>query len=152
MAVQGKTGNGIGGQMQRLELAEFAGQWLADRTITDQLSGQVIRFEGTVDFRAGQGAWIWDEDGALVLPGQAPIRATRRYLWRAEGDEIAVFFDDGRPFHVIGSGMAPTAHHDCPPDSYDVSYDFTRWPLWSARWRVTGPRKDYISDTAYRRG
>lgn len=152
MAVQCSTGNGLGGQMQRPELAAFAGLWQAERTITDQHRGQVIRFEGTVDFHPGQGGLIWDEDGALMLPGQEPIRATRRYLWRDAGDEIAVFFEDGRPFHMITTVAKPAAHHDCPPDTYDVSYDFTLWPVWTARWRVTGPRKDYVSDTTYRRG
>lgn len=147
MAGQNGTDTGT-----RPGLAAFEGRWQAERTITDRQSGQVIRFAGTVTFRPDPDGLIWDEDGALILPGQTPIRATRRYLWRAEGDGIAVFFDDGRPFHLIGPGVAPAAHHDCPPDSYDVAYDFSGWPVWTARWQVTGPRKDYTSETEFRRG
>ena len=39
--------------------------------------------------------------------------------------------------------------HWCDPDSYAVRYDFSRWPEWSARWRVEGPHKAYIMYSRY---
>ena len=55
-----------------------------------------------------------------------------------------------RPFHEIPMGVAdPEAIHDCPPDRYHVAYDFARWPIWGSVWTVTGPRKDYVMNSAY---
>ena len=88
----------------------------------------------------------------LRLPGQAPVEGRRRYLWRAVPEGIAVVFEDGRPFHVIAPGAdAPEAVHRCDPDVYAVRYDFSRWPCWSSRWEVAGPRKRYAMTTFYTR-
>ena len=64
-------------------------------------------------------------------------------------DGIAVFFEDGRPFHWFSDAQS-AASHDCPPDLYAVSYGFGDWPeSWSARWQVSGPRKDYRMESLY---
>ena len=43
------------------------------------------------------------------------------------------------------------AWHDCLPDFYEVSYNFTHWPEWRSIWRVRGPKKDYTMISDYRR-
>ena len=79
------------------------------------------------------------------------MEARRVYLWRdAEPGAVAVTFDDGRPFHQFDL-TGGEARHACPPDTYRVRYDFSEWPVWTARWRVTGPRKDYLMTSRYRR-
>ena len=135
----------------RPALEGFLGTWRITREITDARAGATAAFAGEVRFHPGQGGLIYDETGQLLLPGQPPMVATRRYVWRADGALIALYFDDGRPFHAIGPGGRPEDSHDCPPDRYDVCYDFTAWPVWSARWRVRGPRKDYVSLTRFQR-
>lgn len=134
----------------RPKLAAFAGHWELHRTIEDARAGSTAHFDGQAVLTQGQGGLIYEESGTLILPGQPPMSATRRYLWQAAGADIALFFDDGRPFHAIGPGAQPDDHHDCPPDAYDVRYDFRYWPVWTARWGVSGPRKDYVSVTEYR--
>ena len=141
--MQGDTG-------QRPGLAAFGGNWTLERRIEDALSGQILRFSGTARFTPGAPGLVCDEAGEMRLPGQPPMPAGRRYLWRVQGGDIAVLFADGRPFHLIGPGARPEAVHDCPPDLYRVRYDFRRWPDWEAEWRVQGPRKSYVSVTAYR--
>jgi len=136
----------------RPALEEFEGRWRLEREIDDAKAGQTARFSGEAVFRADDGGLILDEDGELTLAGQPPMRASRRYLWRAQGEDIAVFFHDGWPFHLIGPGARPEAGHDCPPDVYQVRYDFRRWPEWRAEWRVRGPRKDYVMRSFYTRG
>ena len=66
------------------------------------------------------------EEGTLAFPGAAPMRASRRYLWRDGGaGTIDVWFEDGRFFHRFDAeDPAPAAAHDCPPDLYRVRYDF----------------------------
>lgn len=127
------------------ELADFAGSWQLERTISDRAGGPDGRFEGTARLSHGRNGLIYEEAGELSLAGQQPVNATRRYLWcEAVPGRIAVSFEDGRPFHEFLLAGAAEANHFCPPDHYRVRYDFLAWPVWSARWQVTGPRKDYL--------
>ncbi|TCO70936.1 DUF6314 family protein [Rhodovulum euryhalinum] len=133
------------------DLGEFEGAWRLVRVIEDARAGQTATFEGRAVFnRSGDGLY-YAEHGILRLPGQAPMTAERRYLWRPAGAGIEVCFEDGRFFHAIASGPRAEAHHDCPPDRYAVAYDFGGWPAWSCRWRVIGPRKDYAMASSYAR-
>ncbi|SDD60833.1 hypothetical protein SAMN05421538_10239 [Paracoccus isoporae] len=127
-------------------IRRFLGHW----HLTREISGGG-RFDGVAVIAPdGAGGAVYDEEGVLSLPGQPPFQATRRYLWRQEGDGIAVCFADGRFFHRFDPAMpAPQARHLCPPDLYDVTYDFTDWPRWSALWRVEGPRKSYVMRSDY---
>lgn len=140
------------GEGTRPGLDEFAGSWRLEREIDDAKAGQAVRFSGEALFRRDAEGLLCEEAGEMILPGQPPLRASRRYLWRAKGGDIAVLFHDGRPFHLIGPGARPGAGHDCPPDLYQVRYDFRRWPDWEAEWRVSGPRKDYVMRSRYARG
>ena len=123
-------------------LGDFAGDWRLTRRIADRASGQCLRFSGTARFVPEGAALACTERGFLRLPGQRPFEAERRYRWRAEAGQIVVDHGDGRPFHALDPGL-PEALHLCPPDTYRVIYRFARWPLWSALWTVSGPRKDY---------
>ncbi|MCV6583902.1 MAG: DUF6314 family protein [Marinibacterium sp.] len=131
-------------------LWDFEGIWQIDRQIDDRRAGLVITGTGQARLtRQGDGL-IYDETLMLDLPGQGALTAERRYLWAQDPGGVAVAFDDGRPFHriLLSGGDARDRHH-CDPDLYDVTYDFSTWPRWSARWDVTGPRKGYVMRTSY---
>lgn len=130
----------------RFELTDFAGEWQIRRRIEDRHAGQEGRFEGVARLAADG---VWHETGTLEIGG-ARFPAERRYLWSEAEEGIAVAFADGRPFHQF-SADAPEAVHWCAPDDYRVCYDFTRWPVWRAEWRVSGPRKDYTMRSEYSR-
>ncbi len=132
-------------------LDDFEGRWTLSRRIDDALSGDVLRFAGEAVFVPDEAGLRYVETGLLHAPGRAPMKGSRVYLWRTAADGVDVFFENGRPFHHIAPGDAPKDHHDCPPDDYRVAYDFGGWPDWQARWRVTGPRKDYVMDSHYSR-
>lgn len=132
-------------------LADFEGVWTLNRRIEDRRAGLTGQLDGQASFDAGQGGLILTETGSLRYGDGAPLQAERRYLWRSEAGGIAVFFDDERPFHWF-SAEATNANHDCPPDLYHVQYDFSAWPVWTARWQVTGPRKDYVMTSRYHPG
>lgn len=133
------------------ELQDFAGRWRLIRRIDDALAGEVLEGEGWGEFRpAPDGGLIYDEEVWLTAPGRPALRGTRRYLWRPLPGGIAVFFDDGRPFHRIAlAAAAAEDRHDCAPDLYRVRYDFSGWPVWSARWQVAGPRKSYVMTSMF---
>lgn len=133
-------------------LQEFCGQWQLRRTIDDRRAGQQATFAGKAVFSTTPDGLDYHEAGQLLLPGQAPVQATRRYRWLAADEGIVVLFDDGRPFHVISPGVSPDDTHFCPPDTYRVAYDFADWPFWTATWHANGPRKDYTMVSTYQRG
>ncbi len=128
-------------------LMEFEGQWGIARRIDDRLMGRAAVFTGRALFRPDGVGLEYTEEGMLKVPGQPEMQATRRYLWRAQGAEICVLFEDGRAFHRLSADRLQDTH-DCAPDIYHVLYQFDAWPNWRADWRVSGPRKDYrmISD------
>ncbi|MGV6839081.1 MAG: DUF6314 family protein [Planktomarina sp.] len=127
-----------------LRVQDFEGHWQFTRHIADDLAGQVLLAQGHAHVADGR----YDEKAALTLPTGQVLHSTRTYLWTDTPDGIAVAFDDGRPFHIM-SHTVLQAHHWCDPDQYDVTYDFAKFPTWTAKWCVKGPRKDYEMITTY---
>ena len=134
-----------------MKLADFEGRWLVNRRIENAV-GPDASFQGAVDFIPDDAGLMMREVGEMAVDGQPPLRATRDYRWCDADDGIDVYFDDGRFFHRIGQGACPEDRHDCAPDLYRVTYDFSAWPEWTSLWRVTGPRKDYVMRTRFSRG
>lgn len=132
-------------------LSALEGTWRLSREIV-HADGTRGRFTGTARFGHSGPRFVQEEEGTLDLGQGTPLRATRRYLWRRAGDRLDCFFEDGRPFHSVplGALMHETVHL-CDPDRYAVAYDFTGWPVWTSRWQVEGPRKDYVMTSEYRR-
>lgn len=132
-------------------LQDFTGLWRLERQVTDAL-GPDARFAGTADFTPDKSGLLMCESGVLELEGQGSFQAERRYLWQDQGAWIAVLFSDGRAFHSFDPQLdSPEADHWCDPDTYKVRYDFTCWPVWQVEWHVTGPRKDYVMRSVFRR-
>ena len=128
-------------------LAPFAGSWTLIRRIEDRRGGGVMHVAGTLMLQEAEDGLLAVETGILVAPDGSRLHAERRNLWRAEGDRIAVLFEDGRPFHNFRPGPAQEVRHDCAPDLYRGRYVFDLPVSWSVTWTVTGPRKDYTSVT-----
>ncbi|WP_417808017.1 DUF6314 family protein [Thioclava sp.] len=132
-----------------IKLCDFAGDWRLTRRISHS-DGSVARFEGRAMFTTEDDGLRYHETGDLILSSGQRMAGERSYLWREQGAQIAVAFDDGRPFHVFDP-TDPRADHFCAPDSYVVRYAFGDWPRWQAVWRVQGPRKDYVMESHYAR-
>ncbi len=132
-------------------LQDFAGRWRLDRRISDARTGREGRFAGEAVFTPEGATLLYREAGELRLDDRT-MAAEQAHVWRQEGTRICVVFSDGRPFHCFEAGVAtPAARHDCAPDIYRVAYDFGSWPDWRAEWRATGPGKDYVLVSTYRR-
>ncbi len=129
---------------------DFEGGWSIARHIDDHRSGQSGHFHGTAQFCAVPEGLAYHEAGLLTLGQALPLTATRDYLWCWSEKRIHVNYADGRPFHDFDPAD-PVARHYCDPDDYRVRYDFGGWPHWTADWSVTGPRKDYVSRSCFRR-
>ncbi len=127
-------------------LTALIGTWRTLRVI-HHAGGGTARFEGVTRWHP-DGVTLRCEERGRLMQGGTIFDARRNTLWHATPDAILVSYADGRPFHAIDG---PMAHHDCPPDSYVLRYDWANWPRWTVRWHVTGPRKDYRALTRYRR-
>ncbi|MBE0414141.1 MAG: hypothetical protein IBX59_10995 [Yoonia sp.] len=136
-----------------LGVADFAGRWRLQRTITDRLGGQMGHMTGQAVFtQAGPGVLAYHETGDLRIGDGPVMTATRGYLWVFDAGGVAVQFPDGAAFHrFTPAGHVAGTDHPCGADLYRVHYDFSRWPMWRATWVVHGPRKDYTSAADYRR-
>lgn len=132
--------------------ALFARRWRIRRDILDLDSEWLGKLEGQAVFAdQGGGLLLYREEGRLKFGGLEDVQASRDYRWQiSDAGRIHVFFADGRAFHDFAFDYARAeASHYCDPDLYEVTYDFTRFPIWRAEWRVEGPRKDYRMVTIY---
>ncbi|SFA76224.1 hypothetical protein SAMN05421688_0678 [Poseidonocella pacifica] len=130
-------------------LYELEGKWRLARVIL-QRDGTQAHFIGTAAFLRNQDGLDYSETGKLHMPGQAAMKAERRYEYRQRGSAVEVFYPDGRPFHRFGlDDPYPYAAHLCGEDNYQVVYDFANLPNWTAEWHVRGPRKNYNLTSRY---
>ncbi len=163
--VLGHKGDGAGSQAPHMGIAgdeylqnkvtwargDFAGAWEVAREIEDAAGGQKGTFVGRALLRPeGETGLIYAEDGVLRMGEGPALTATRTYLWAFEPTGVVVRFADGRAFHTF-SFEAAEAEHLCGADLYRVRYDLGGWPVWTARWDVRGPRKDYAMVSRYSR-
>ena len=135
-----------------MRLDAFVGTWSIDRSIEDIAAGRNGTFAGHGTYRREGSILVYEEAGTISFPDYPAMAAQRSYRWRDGGDgSIVVDFADGRFFHrFYADETRPNAAHHCPPDRYQVSYDFSRWPRWNAEWRVLGPRKNYLTVSTFR--
>ncbi len=127
-------------------LAEFEGVWRIAREIVPD-RGPPAHFEGQGVWAPAAGGLDYAERGMLNMAGAAPMVAERRYFW---GNDLSVYFDDGRFFHKVPAAGGEAAHW-CDPDQYHVRYDFGAWPRFDVIWRVVGPRKSYRMTSRFSR-
>jgi len=133
-----------------LTLDDFEGTWRIDRVIKGRPMAGTLTGTAAFQREAGQGL-ICREVGQLTLESGQIFPATRGYHWRAEAARIIVDFEDNTPFHDFTPSGISFARHNCAPDTYDVTYDFTAWPNWTATWEVSGPQKAYRMHTRFGR-
>jgi hypothetical protein len=130
----------------------LAATWELSRTVGDW------NFRGSAAFCAqGPDELRYEESGILSKQGTPDIAASRRYIYRYEGDRIVIYFDErpARVFQVLDPKRAPNgnweaqAEHDCLPDHYASRYWFAGETMQVTH-TVRGPRKDYEMVTNYR--
>ena len=109
-----------------------------------RFDGQAVLSPGGID------RLDYVETGHLRLSDGPAMTATRRYSWAFQAGLMRVSFDDGRPFHSFHPGVSGAGtDHLCGADTYRVTYGFADWPVWTAVWQVSGPRKEYSLESRY---
>ena len=134
-------------------LAALAGDWQLSRVVTDHLTGETLALSGRASFRPDGAGLAYEESGHWTGGALQGMTGRQSYLWRAAPGRIEVLFPDGRLFHALGLPLQDGAEilHDCAPDTYRGAYAFDLPGGFVQHWRVTGPRKDYLSRSDFRR-
>ena len=139
--------------LQINDLKKFLeGAWHLERRIDDRRAGQHGSLAGTAIFSPEGDGLLYREEGRLTIGGHdGPAEQDYRYTF-PEAGRAEVSFRDGRPFHALDlTAGCWTATHLCDPDRYDGEFTVLGADEWRVIWRVTGPRKDLILDSTYRR-
>lgn len=132
------------------QLGDFLGHWHLKREISDDLGGHNAKLEGRAWFSQAKVGLIYREEGQLSIENATSLNASQTYLWRETDQDFQVLFSDERAFHYFSRDAdQPEASHFCPPDIYDVSYDFRDFDAWMSTWYVKGPRKHYRMKSVY---
>jgi hypothetical protein len=126
-------------------LAFLRGTWRVERQLVDHADGASGTFTGTAEWApAGQRELAYHEQGELSIRGHTgPASRSLRYRGRPDGS-ADVLFADGRPFYHLDLRTGRwQAVHDCGADQYVLSGQLLAPGLFSERWHVHGPDKDY---------
>ena len=140
-------------RFQIKELKVFLqGEWRLERRIDDRRAGERGCFDGGAVFVTDADGLLYREDGRLVLGSHdGPALQHYRYDF-LDRHHAAVSFRDGRFFHELDlSAGAWRCRHLCGEDRYDGEFAALGADAWRVVWHVSGPRKDLILDSTYRR-
>jgi hypothetical protein len=132
--------------LPEIDLPALAGHFSVRRLVYDHLTGDLHRFEGVA---------VIDPSGFMekgeVRNRAGRFTAERRYGLQPGAMGIDVVFPDGRPFISLCPQSGEAVHHLCGSDDYQGRFIFSgSGKGWIERWRVTGPRKHYLSLSRYR--
>ena len=134
--------------------ARLAGSWSLTRSLSTgaSMTGEAI-FTPRND-----GALAYRETGTLRLPGKQTFDAERRYIYRATQEGFSVFFaEPSEPLfhlillHEVDGVLNGHAHHPCRDDTYLSTYEFHCDGSFTLVHDVSGPAKEYLSRTVFRR-
>jgi hypothetical protein len=139
------------------DLAAFLnGVWAVRRTINAGAPAAAPsgRFTGTAWFSAGAvPRTTWRETGTLTLGAYTgPAQRTLLLIPAAASGAWRVSFEDERPFHELDLRAGRwQAEHLCGPDVYRGLYELCDEDHLTVNWHVTGPGRDDVIATDYRR-
>jgi len=130
----------------------LSGGWRLARRFDDRRIGQLGRMTGSAEFSGPLPDLLYREAGGLQF-GDFAGAATRVYRYRfPRPDRAEVLFEDGRFFHDLDLADGVwRAEHACGDDRYRGTFRTAGPDAWAVRWQVSGPRKDLVIVTRYRR-
>lgn len=138
----------------RMIVSQLTGSWSLERRI----SGGVI-MGGTALFATGEAdGLLYRETVRVKLPDGGELDGERRYIFKEAVGGFDVLFCETplRLFHHVEPArledrLRGGAIHYCGADTYESIYDFIDDGTFTVRHLVSGPKKDYLIETQYRR-
>lgn len=105
---------------------------------------------------------LYREDGIFELNDGKKLETHKEYLYILQNDKLGVYFVEnrrqGRLFHILDFNKNETknfllakAIHYCHEDIYNVRYKIYTNNHFQITYMVNGPKKNYISQTVFKR-
>lgn len=142
--------------MTRLRIADLrgflTGRWRIARIVRDRRLGLTGSFRGICVFTPDGMALRYSETGELRFSDhRGPTEQSYDLVFRDDG-HAEMRFRDGRFFHDLdlSAGHADVVHL-CGADTYRGRFEVVDDRAWRSYWRVSGPRKDQLIASQYRR-
>jgi hypothetical protein len=129
--------------------------WSFHRHIIHHHTGQVANVNGTVLWNLASNlnpvSTLQYCETGLIHIGTYTGYAKQTYYYTFISDRLAeVYFSDNRFFYTLD---LTTSHcdiqHPCGQDTYNGTVEAISQSRYRQIWRVTGPYKDYTSDTIF---
>ncbi len=141
-------------------IQNLPGKWFISRTINGENIYSGHAFLTPADFSIPKAlVFFYTESGTLSLP-QGSFENFRHYTYVFFPDlmHLEIYFDHQKkrlfqniPLSQTEHGLTGHAHYDCMPDVYDSNYAFTNNSGFCVKHVVTGPKKNMIIESVYKR-
>lgn len=122
------------------------GAWDLRRKVIDHRHSQIVCFAG----EATVTATAFKERGEIDQGG-TKFETERSYHLRPGANSVSVLFSNDAAFIDLDLRASQEVRHLCGADVYLGRFYFRGTDEWAERWRVSGPRKNYVSLARYRR-
>jgi hypothetical protein len=133
----------------------LAHHWRFQRRIVHHQTGQVADVHGAASWREvvepeAASMLLYREDGVIRLEHYTG-KATQTHRYRFPSPAVAdIYFSDGRYFYTLDlRDSRCEIEHPCGEDMYRGACDAISDTTYRQVWRVTGPDKDYTSETTF---
>jgi hypothetical protein len=138
-------------------LDRLQGEW----TFAREVPGKATMTGRARIASTGEGRARYDETARVRLADGSTLTGSRSYVYRrlpapANGFDV-LFAETGELFERLDFRSAPDgslradAEHNCPPDHYVSIFTLDAQDRLAVEHTVTGPQKNYVVRTAYRR-
>ena len=130
----------------------LAGPWRIARIVRDRRLGLTGSFRGACVFTPDGTALRYSEKGELRFGDhRGPAAQSYDLIFRDDG-HAEMRFRDGRFFHDLDLSAGRTdVVHLCGADTYRGRFEVVDERAWRSTWCVSGPRKDQLIASQYRR-
>ena len=133
----------------------LAHYWCFQRRIAHRHTGQVVDVHGVASWREvcepeAAPTLLYREAGVIRLEHYTG-KAMQTHCYRLSSPAVAdVYFSDGRFFYTLDlrDGHCDV-EHPCGEDLYRGVFDAISDATYRQVWRVTGPDKNYTSETTF---
>lgn len=105
------------------------------------------------------GSLVYFEEGVWTGAWEKPVQTRRSYefLWDEQAETLLAYFycpreGRGNLFLTLkrtSMSNVWSGEHFCGRDHY-AAYEFSSPTMWSCKYRVRGPQKDYVHSTEFR--
>ena len=131
--------------------SDIIGQWEITRNIEDRLNQKKFELKGEATFSDNDTLYHYNETG-IMKSESFQSKAHQDYLWVITSEGWKINFIDGSHFHDLELvNQEQHVYHKCVNDIYRGEFLLNLPNDIKVLWNVSGPRKDYVSHTYYKK-